>query len=93
MLWPVDKVKQLGYAFHDNMISSYEPIKTHMADYYLSEDDIVGQSHMCPFPAGKNIFKIEEVIASFEKTSNPNDFKPLDKVEQQNAMGEQCSSC
>ena len=59
----------------------------------LSEDDIVGQSHMCPFPAGKNIFKIEEVIASFEKTSNPNDFRPLDKVEQQNAMGEQCPSC
>jgi len=93
VLWPVDKVKQLGYAFHDNIISSYKPIKTHMADYYLSEDDIVGQSHMCPFPAGKNIFKIEEIIASFEKTSNPNDFKPLDKVEQQNAMGEQCSSC
>ena len=93
VLWPVDKVKQLGYPFHDNIISSYKPIKTHMADYYLSEDDIVGQSHMCPFPAGKNIFKIEEVIASFEKTSNPNDFRPLDKVEQQNAMGEQCPSC
>ena len=93
VLWPVDKVKQLGYAFHDNLISSFKPIKTHMADYYLTEDDIVGESHMCPFPAGENIFNAEDVLASFKKTSNPNNFKPLPKVEQQNAMGEQCPSC
>lgn len=93
VLWPVDKVKQLGYAFHDNLISSFKPIKTHMADYYLTEDDIVGESHMCPFPAGENIFEVQDVLSSFKKTSNANNFKPLPKIDQQNVMSEQCPSC
>tara|TARA_R100000152_G_scaffold19059_1_gene11094 strand:+ start:4218 stop:5177 length:960 start_codon:yes stop_codon:yes gene_type:complete len=93
VLWPVDKVKQLGYDFHDNIISSYQPIKTHMADYYLTEDDIVGQSHMCPFPKGKNIFDINDVIDSLKKTCNSSDFTPLPKTDQQNAIDQQCANC
>jgi len=93
VLWPVDKITQLGYDFHDNIVSSYKPNKTHMADYYLTEDDIVGQAHMCPFPEGENIFDIEKVIKSIQKTSNVKDYSPPENIEQQNMMSKHCTDC
>ena len=96
VLWPVDKVAQLGYGLHDNITSSYEPQKTHMADYYLTEDDIVGQSHMCPFPKGKNIFDLDEIIQSIKKHSTASQYVPPPKQEEpQNPTGqpESCPSC
>jgi hypothetical protein len=82
VLWPVNKVTQLGYDFHDNITSSYEPQKTHMADYYLTEDDIVGQSHMCPFPEGKNIFDLDQIIESIKKHSTASAYIPPPKQEE-----------
>jgi len=96
VLWPVDKVSQLGYDFHDNIASSYEPVKTHMADYYLTEDDIVGQSHMCPFPEGKNIFDLDQIIESIKKHSTASEYiPPKQQEEPQNPVNkpESCPNC
>ena len=40
-----------------------------------------------------NIFEVQDVLSSFKKTSNANNFKPLPKIDQQNVMSEQCPSC
>jgi len=89
VIWPVNKIAQLGYDFHDNICSSYKAEKTHMADYYLSEDDIVGQAHMCPFPQGKDIFNLEEIIDSIKKNSSASGYSPPPRqAENQNPMGQ-----
>ncbi len=90
VLWPVDKSVQLGYDFHDNIVSSYEPKKTHMADYYLTEDDIVGQAHMCPFPEGKEIFDISKIMESIKNTGKPGEYQPLPEKQDENALGQPC---
>ena len=94
VLWPVDKIGQLGYDLHDNIVSSYEPVKTHMADYYLTEDDIVGQSHMCPFPKNKDIFDLDKILESIQKTGEPDTYRPLrSESGDQNALSATCSDC
>jgi len=93
VLWPVNKVAQLGYSLHDNIASSYEPQKTHMADYYLTEDDIVGQSHMCPFPKGKNIFDLDEIIQSIKKHSTASQYVPPPKKEESKNPIDQPETC
>lgn len=90
VLWPVDKATQLGYDFHDNIVSSYKPRKTHMADYYLTEDDIVGQAHMCPFPEGKDIFDLSKILESIKETGKPEEYKPLPDTQDKNVLGQPC---
>ena len=65
-----------------------------MADYYLTEDDIVGQSHMCPFPKDKDIFDLDKILESIQKTGEPNTYKPLKPDSgDQNALSATCSDC
>jgi hypothetical protein len=85
ILWPVDKTKALGYSFHNNIIAEFEHQKTHSVDYYLSEDDIVGQPHMCPFPKGAKIFNKEPVIKSAEGLDESHLYHPP----KGNLMGQQ----
>jgi hypothetical protein len=93
VVWPVNKSKQLGYDLHDNIASSYEPQKTHMADYYLTDDDIVGQSHMCPFPEGKRIFDLDEILESVKKHNTASEYVPPPTQEEAQNPKDQPQSC
>jgi len=94
VIWPVDKSSQLGYQFHRNIVSEYTPNKTHLIDYYLSEDDIIGQPHMCPFPRGEKIFDENKVIESIKSTDESANFVPYSPPEKnQSIINEGCPSC
>jgi hypothetical protein len=94
VIWPVDKASQLGYQFHHNIVSEYTPNKTHLIDYYLSEDDIIGQPHMCPFPRGEKIFDENKVIESIKSTDESANFVPFSPPQKnQSIISEGCPSC
>jgi len=64
VVWPINKVRKLGYSFHDNIVSTFPKITTNPNNHYLHEDDISGELSSSPFPANAKIFDKKIIFAS-----------------------------
>ena len=64
VVWPIDKVRKLGYSFHDNIVSTFPKITTNPNNHYLHKDDISGELSSSPFPVNAKLFDKRIVFAS-----------------------------
>ena len=70
VIWPVNKVKNLGYSFHDNIVATNMKKKSiHLSDAYLHPDDIVGKADQYPLGSGVRAFDTQIILESLFKNS------------------------